>query len=31
VLGRASGLGEQAQVPGLVPVATVRDAMEVLQ
>jgi DNA repair protein RadA/Sms len=31
VLGQASGLGDKAQVPGLVPVATVRDAMEVLQ
>jgi DNA repair protein RadA/Sms len=31
VLGQASGLGEKAQVLGLVPVGTVRDAMEVLQ
>jgi DNA repair protein RadA/Sms len=31
VLGHASGSAETAQVPGLVPVGTVRDAMEVLQ
>lgn len=31
VLGHASGSAEKAHVPGLVPIGTVRDAMEVLQ